>query len=367
MLAFVALLPACFGADGRPGEGSGAGGCEPGSDGCSCRADDSCASGLSCVDGLCRVEEEGDGDGEGELDDGNDDATGSGGGDDASCADRCVNGSCNAAQECECELGYTGPDCDAFLPSCAAILAAFPDAADGPYTLHPPGAGPFEGWCDQSTDGGGWLVVFKNQGGAQGSAASNLDLLEGDPVGLTGAIAPHTVSLGPGINLNAWNYYRGESQREWLKTASLWDANDNLVNEQRLRFEFGAVTWAWILSLASEESCHVAPNPITVVANGDVPLGQTDRVNSYQPGRLSFGLASALVPEDTCGQPESNLIADPEQVLFRLDGTDTRNTIRHVFSYVHDATGINASRCMYACWDLAAPTGHYEGFTWLVR
>ena len=217
-----------------------------------------------------------------------------------------------------------------------------------------------------TTDGGGWMVVFKNHGGAVGGELSNAALLEGDPLDYEGAIGPHTQSLESGINLAAWSYYRDKPDHEWLKIASLWDVSNNVVVEQTIRADFGAVTWAWILALPGEEACHVAPNPIAVVANAGVDLGQTDRVNSYQALGQTFGLASAH-PGDGCGQPADNLITDPNQSLFRLDGGDTLNTIRHLFSYVHSAAGQNASRCQFACWDANNFDGHYDGFTWLVR
>jgi hypothetical protein len=42
--------------------------------------------------------------------------------------------------------------------SCAAIKTANPSAVDGRYRIEPPGAAPFEAYCDMTSDDGGWML-----------------------------------------------------------------------------------------------------------------------------------------------------------------------------------------------------------------
>ena len=252
--------------------------------------------------------------------------------------------------------------------SCAQIHEADPTLTDGFYTLEPQGLEdpPFQVYCDMETDGGGWAVIFKNHGGSVPGETSNDALLDGDPGPYTGVILPHTLELVSGVNVAAWNWYRDAPGHDWLKLGTLYDPQDQIVHEQSLRVELGEVTWSWILSRPSSEYCHLAPNPIALVANGDEPLGQTTYVNSYQSERRTFGLASSgAALEDRCGQGDDNLINDPQQVLAWIEGY-SMGGIRHLFSYVHTSSGQDASRCQFACWN-ENTVGYYDGFTWMVR
>ena len=49
--------------------------------------------------------------------------------------------------------------------TCSAVLSSDPSATDGVYTIDPDGTGgndPFDVFCDMSTDGGGWTIIFKS-------------------------------------------------------------------------------------------------------------------------------------------------------------------------------------------------------------
>lgn len=283
--------------------------------------------------------------------------------DEVPCESECVHGSCDPQLgECECEVGYQGPTCEEVYPDCKSLLEATPDAPSGVYTLQPDGSEPFEGYCEMEVDGGGWLVVFKNHGGVIGGELANLDLLSNPPAPFTGAIGPHTQELKSGVNVDAWSYYKNLPGLEWVKWGTLWDANDIQAAEATIRVIFGQVTWDWILGLPAGSWCNTAPSPMSVIYNGEHYLGQTDQVLLYGYMGIvdkSYGLASSVVP-DLCDQPSSNLIHDPEGVLYSGGGE-----LRHLFSYIHDQADTNASRCTFMCWQ--EDNTFYDGHSWMVR
>lgn len=252
--------------------------------------------------------------------------------------------------------------------SCVEIRDRNPASQSGLWWVAPGGRPPFQVYCDQVTDGGGWGLVWRNHGGAKGGEESNAALLAraaagaGDPM-----VAPATATaLASAIHQRMYDAYWSAPGREWIKLATLWNGADQVVNRQHIRVQLGTLTMASIFA-APVSACHAQPQKVRVTVNGNVAFGETDLINHYIAG--SYGLANdGNGNQDSCGQPLANLISDPapqKDSLYRIDGGDSTNAIRHLFSYSHGAAGRDASRCLYSCWE--GMLTFYDAFVWAVR
>ncbi|HBU47844.1 MAG TPA: hypothetical protein DEB46_06000 [Myxococcales bacterium] len=78
----------------------------------------------------------------------------------------CDDGDQNDANECtnDCTVVADGSSPERAATSCQALLEAYPDAIDEHYFIDPDGFGgedAVELFCDMTTDGGGWAIIFR--------------------------------------------------------------------------------------------------------------------------------------------------------------------------------------------------------------
>lgn len=272
----------------------------------------------------------------------------------------------------DCEVGAvdgwalgTGADCAAV--DCAQLRDDNPGAITGRWWVDPTGTEPFEVWCDQDTDGGGWNVVWVNHGGAIGAEESNQSLVSrGNNGGGDAMVVPHDVENISSVHaqLDVWWTNPGQ---EWLKRMTLWQSDGTVENEQHLRLDMGATAMSDVFVANNGAQCLTMPGPIHLWVNDTIDFGSTDQVFHVFGLDHVYGLANTGYPSggDACGQGTDNALTDPGDSLYRIDANSSYNTLRGVFSYVHDSAGSDASRCGYSCW--SAGNTHSEGFTWAVR
>ncbi|XP_027052774.1 uncharacterized protein LOC113679979 [Pocillopora damicornis] len=71
--------------------------------------------------------------------------------------------------ECICKSGYSGEFCEKIFPAVQLQNCSQAPKKTGIYNILNHGSGPFPVYCDQTTDGGGWMMIFKVIGGINSS------------------------------------------------------------------------------------------------------------------------------------------------------------------------------------------------------
>ncbi len=110
-----------------------------------------------------------------------------------SCAGCAVGKGCGADTDCAGSL-CIGGKCG-YAATCKELHTKTPTLTTGKYTIDPDGTGPiapFEAYCDMTTEGGGWTLVLKANGGSSAFTYDSLFWLDGNVLNETSTNADYT-------------------------------------------------------------------------------------------------------------------------------------------------------------------------------
>jgi len=251
--------------------------------------------------------------------------------------------------------------------SCMDQLSRNPNSSDGVYLIDPgPGVDPFEVYCDMTTRGGGWTLVWKNFGGPLYSNYSgqltNSALWASSTNTLVKPFSAQGGAIGSHKNVPAWNAFIGKENVEWIKMGRAYNSSGSsypfnyshasapngsyYTHPYDVVLDMGAsVTLSDVMTTST---CVVLDNQVEMFIDG-VSYGKTDRTNEYN-GTTSIGFANNEATTDDCGQSADNL----------MNGWGAR----HVISYNHTTAGRDTVRCQFECW---GTTNVVEEVIWGVR
>ena len=112
--------------------------------------------------------------------------------------------------------------------SCKAIKMANPSAKDGVYTIDPDGEGsekPFKVYCDMTTDGGGWTLVWSNLRGGSGKYETGMKwntAINTKPL-VKGRLGDALDKFQVFIGLKYWNMIGDEFRYTWASDGTKID------------------------------------------------------------------------------------------------------------------------------------------------
>jgi hypothetical protein len=297
--------------------------------------------------------------------------------------DACVTTCQHTPDDAVCATGYGCDPVDGCVPrygrsqdrpgtSCADILRVLVTAGDGAYWIDPDGGAvdnSFEVYCDMTTEGGGWTLVYEYVGTGP---YSQEDLFADDFAGPTAPIKPLAGEQVDAIHQRAYEAFWTAKGRTWMSTWVLFDGVDHSeIDRNHALFSLDdQLAWSDV-AFFDHPDCQPLPGKVSVQVFDDatralVAVGSSSY--RYVASPLGFGFLAADATQtaygNLCGQAADNVLHWPAGVLFDTTLNLTWADVMPHLWYVRNARDVNKDRCSWKCWNGELL---YGGREWYVR
>eukprot|EP00041_Stephanoeca_diplocostata_P032826 m.1063541 g.1063541 ORF g.1063541 m.1063541 type:complete len:673 (+) comp24216_c0_seq16:218-2236(+) len=301
----------------------------------------------------------------------------------AACASNCAL--CTNSSVClRCNTGnvwlihgqcFTQPPGSQQAPaeSCTMVRRTRTTATSGLYYIrNTPTGTSSQRYCDLTSSGGGWELVWKLAGGAtRGPAPIGVQALFNGAGDHTDAVMPpiasDTSSQGSGLSNYFFTYFN-MTNVDWLKKSVAYNAGGAAFSTEDVVHTFvngSVMSQMFTFSNTAYERCPLLPAPVTVSVNG-ISAGSSRYGLQWSRANFSFGFPTTLSSGDLCG-PAGEPLLDPAAFDGYAGGTIRgAGRLRHWFGYVFPSSGRDAVRCNACCWG-GACAATYETNAWYVR